>query len=222
MQQCTTYILTALLLPLSVTVRHHTIVTLQVGVGYWIPEEIKEGIIFQMRDDLEHLHHLDYLAHKERMKAVHKRLLRNKSIMLRHIDKPKPTRLIKIIEPKPVDVWRDWCEQQQLENARRNNELIWPKTKDYIYHPRNTWGSFDTEVMLREDANNTPRVTYGTRFIYRFYHDESPIFKEHATVFLVWKQRMDRYKNYKTFAKHFSNWSEEEFKMIKGIYFFRE
>lgn len=192
-------------------VRHHPIITLADGVGYNVPGDVKEYILEDMKGDLELYLYFDFMDHKERMSKVHKRLhsLTDKPLLLKCIPKTAPKLLtIKILPSPPVKRKQD--EIHSWLTPKRHKPTAW-----YEFKP-STW------TIPKGSDNWVPRIRFGCEINSRKARAPYTIYREFKVMTVEEEAKMKSFDTYEEFRKHYEIWSEQEWKLLKGIFFYRD
>ena len=199
--------------------RHHPIITLRDGVGFNVPCDVKQYILEDMKGDLELYLYFDFMDHKERLDKVHKRLLllSRRPIYLRCIQKRKEKPLsIKIITKPPVDKWREYSKKQQ-DKWKAEQAIT-------ILHPKESkWPKPLKQVKwTKEFMPKPPYTNFACKITSRLYAAPYALYRENKHMLVSKQNKMIVYDDYASFSKQYPLWSEEEWKLIKGIFFYRD
>ena len=195
-------------------VRHHPIISLADGVGYNVPGDVMEYILEDMKGDLELYLYFDFMDHKERLSKVHRRLheLTHKPIILKCIPKANPKPLsIKILPSPPGKRKRD-------DNETKKHSWLTPKKfKPIVWYEQKpqTWTK-----PLGDDNWIFRRIFFGCNINSRLARAPYQIIRGNLSIGDWEEANMKSFETYKEFKKHYEIWSEEEWKLLKGIYFY--
>ena len=183
------------------TVRHHPIIVLKDGVGYNIPLDVKQHIIEDMKGNLELYLYFDFMDHKKRLSKVHKRLLALtwNPLYLNCVNQSKY-----IITKPPVGKWQEWYQQKQarLETQHRQKPREY---KDPSLQVQN-WTRKRFACMIKSHLNST----------------SCPLYREYKTLNISEVQRIKAYGSFDLFHKQYPLWSIDTWKLLNGLYFYRD